>query len=436
MSFYVSFPIAGAPNSTPSWQDYTNTFLLSSTSNAEPTLVEVPKALNIDPARKRRAHKKSNTGCENCRRRRVKCSVETPCASCTHRREKCQRLKRSPSFSIMRTETPLPRPTTIDASVNLVHMKLFHHFQTYTRETLLFTPVVWGHALQLCLEFEFLMDAVLCIAARHLAALRPEDPTYPTAAASHFGRCLSQFRHALSNNLTSTHIDAFVATSLLLQYELWADVDLCAPEMNAGDASFDDSMNDRMFIFCSSLKQVFLKNITLTYGTSSVFMPQVRHDPRDLLVEKPINTEFLKLSFLYTRSTELANSNPWKHNASRIQENAFDTVEDVYTPIIIQLCLILSFLPEAQPPSLANAKSPLLPELARFILSFPLVCHGSFATLVQQREPRALLLLYHFYRAARILLPFEKYWWAHKRATVSEIALKQWLTRKSAKVAV
>lgn len=56
----------------PSLSDLTNTFVLSSTSNNDPVLSEIPKGLTVDPSRQRRVHQKSVTGCENCRRRRVK----------------------------------------------------------------------------------------------------------------------------------------------------------------------------------------------------------------------------------------------------------------------------------------------------------------------------------------------------------------------------
>lgn len=54
----------------PDMSAYTSTFSLSSSTGA---LLDVPYiSSNADPGRKRRSHKKSKRGCENCRRRRVK----------------------------------------------------------------------------------------------------------------------------------------------------------------------------------------------------------------------------------------------------------------------------------------------------------------------------------------------------------------------------
>ena len=345
----------------------------------------------------------------------------------------------------------LPSSGSTDAVVNLLHLKLFHHFQTCTRQTLLLAPEVWEHALQLSFQFEFLMNAFLCVAAHHLATLQPEDATYPTAAASHLCRSLSRFRCELSDNFASIHIDAFIATSLLVQYETWTSPDFFSPQDDAV-VSFDPS-RDRIFAFSSSLKQVFLKSVPLLLVQPSVVMPHLQYDPTDILLRaaqiskgtlaqyqdyfsyhRPLNLELLNIPLPYTRGTDLANSNLWQHRVLKIQD-APDPIEDEYAPVITRLCLILSFLPEARPPESISAQSSLFPELARYILSFPVMCHGLFASMIQQSDPHALLLLYHFYRAVRILLPPGEFWWAHKRATVSETGLKEWLTKESAKQA-
>lgn len=352
----------------------------------------------------------------------------------------------------MPTQLLLPNPTSTNTAVNLGHLKLFHHFQKFTQKTLLLGPDVWSYTIQLCFQFDFLMDAILCIAARHLAVLQPHDPTYPTAATSHLCRALSQFRNALSKDLTSTHIDSFIATSLLLQYELWTNADITSPPEDAGEIAFDQLPKDHLFTFCSSLKQVFLKGISVKSGQLSVILPQLRHDPRDALVraariscdtidqcqsffswDRPISLDLLEISFPYKRSLDSVISNVWQSHVPRLSTDTTNPVEDGYVPVITQLCLILSFLPEARPPELVNVDSSLFSALSRFILSFPIACHGPYISMVQESDPHALVLLYHFYRAVRILMPLDKCWWAHTRAVASERALKAWLIRESAK---
>ena len=71
-----SEPAKSAPN--PALQDFTNVFVLSSEPSSKHGLLEVPKALEVDPLRQRRAHQKSRSGCDNCRRRRVKVRTSSP----------------------------------------------------------------------------------------------------------------------------------------------------------------------------------------------------------------------------------------------------------------------------------------------------------------------------------------------------------------------
>lgn len=347
--------------------------------------------------------------------------------------------------------------STTDAIVNLHHLKLFHHFQVYTRQTLMLCPDVWDDALQLAFHFEFLMNTILCVTARHMAFLHPQDVTYPRAAASHLCRALSGFRHELSNNFTSIHIDAFIATSLLLQYEAWTSDDFASQQYDGTDdvVSFDPT-RDRVFGMGSSLKEVFLKSVPLIADQPSKLLPLLQYNPMEKLVaaarissstltryqeffsyHRPIDMELLNIPLPYQRHIDLAVSDLWNNHVHQSTNTTVSMkdghVPDGYVPAIARLCLILSFLPEAQPPDYTHGESTLSPDLARYILSFPVSCHGPLATMVQQGDPHALCLLYHFYRAVRILLSPQEYWWASKRATVSEANLGKWLMKEGSK---
>lgn len=336
----------------------------------------------------------------------------------------------------MPTQPLLPSVKPTGTTVNLLHLKLFHHFQTCTLPTLLLGLGFWEHAFQLCFHFEYLMNAVLCISARHLTILQPDDATYPTAAANHLCRALSLFRRELSNTFTSIHIDAFLVTSILLQYEVWISTDFVSLQ-DDNVVSFDPS-RDQIFTLSSGLKQVLLKSIPNAVCQPSIILPYIASSPANKLIDiaqisndtlakyqilfspdRPLSLEMLKIPLPYIRGTELADI----HHAP-------DPVENGYGNVIAALCLILSFLPEARPQDHVKSDSSLLPELARYIFLFPVLCRGPFASKVQQSNPQALLLLYHFYRGVRILLPPSRYWWASKRASVAETVLKEWLTRE------
>jgi hypothetical protein len=201
------------------------------------------------------------------------------------------------------------------------------------------------------------------------------------------------------------------------------------------------------------MKDVFLKSVSLISSQPSVLLTQLAHNPRNVLVEaaqiskdtvvryqaffpydRPLGLEQLNTPLAFTRDPGLDFWVPWEdvHKISK-ESNSTDMG---YEAIISELCLILPFLPEAQPLESGSIKTPMLPEFVRFIFTFPVMCRGPFASMFQQSDPHALLLLYHFYRAVRILLPSGKCWWARDRATVSETLLKEWLVRESGRVPI
>ncbi|CAM1504927.1 Fc.00g025180.m01.CDS01 [Cosmosporella sp. VM-42] len=293
------------------------------------------------------------------------------------------------------------------------------------------------------------MNIILCVAARHLAVLQPEDTRYPIAAGSLLGRALSHFSQELSNSLTSTHIDAFVATSFLLQYEIWNNADYFSPP-DAGAGSFDKP-RDHLFAVSSSLKQVFLKNLALVSNQPSVFLPHMPYDPRNVLAKaaqvtsgtlvdyqdffsykRPLCLELLSIPPPIIRGTELAISDVRSYCEPNLPDEP-NRIQEAYVFVITRLCLILSFLLETRPPHSVCAELPLLSELARYIFTFPVQCYGPFTSMIEEGNPHALLLLYHFYRAVRILLPPAEYWWAHRRAAFSELMLKEQLFEEDTK---
>lgn len=59
-------------------------------------------------------------------------------------------------------------------------------------------------------------------------------------------------------------------------------------------------------------------------------------------------------------------------------------------------------------------------DFRRLFFAIPVLCNGPFLQTIFRGDSRALLLLFHFYRAARILLPTKESWWAHERSRVME----------------
>ncbi|KAI0547935.1 hypothetical protein F4679DRAFT_574500 [Xylaria curta] len=429
----------------PTLKDLSSTFVLSSSaSGSGQVLSEVPKALSIDPSRQRRAHVKSRIGCENCRRRRVKCSEETPCANCVRRGDRCQRHVRGTSIaSIPKIPTRALSPSfeSTNTTVNLLHMKLFHHFQISTRQTLLCGEEAWDYVLQLSFEFHYLMDAILSIAARHLSVIHPDDPKYRIIAVRHLCRASSGLRNELSKGGLSINFDAFLATSILFYYDTWTNDDYSLPHQE--DETVSGAWSDRVFGFSSSLKKTLLTGFERSWEQPSVFRQSLTKNPGDEIAATA-RTSSNRLAeyeefFSYHRpiSMEMLNEPPapaidqinsgFQPNHVFQAKAALDPAEDAYVPVVRRLCLILPFLSQGESPDSTSRPdlSSILPLLAKFILSFPLLGWSAFPDLIERGDSHALFLLYHFYRAVRILLSHKDWWWAHKRAVVAEGVLRK-----------
>ncbi|OCK87144.1 uncharacterized protein K441DRAFT_623504 [Cenococcum geophilum 1.58] len=65
----------------------------------------------------------------------------------------------------------------------------------------------------------------------------------------------------------------------------------------------------------------------------------------------------------------------------------------------------------------------LLPDIARYIFSFPVRALPTFTSLARKNDSRAYMVLLYFYRGVRSLLPKQAYWWSRPRADYMEKAI-------------
>ncbi|OAG05865.1 uncharacterized protein CC84DRAFT_739156 [Paraphaeosphaeria sporulosa] len=432
-------------------QSFTSTFILtpSSTSNHYPVLHEVPEFLAKDAHRERRAHSKSNNGCAACKRRRVKCNEAFPCSNCVQRKEHCSRArnhihdrvsKRSSQNSVIQQpRTPvLQHLLPTNARLTLTNVKLFHHFQTYTRSTLLLPGPVWHLITHLSFSFPFLLHAILCISARHLSYLcRERTSHYAGVASTHLTYALSGFRSSLSVESSKANIDVFMATALLLQFELWANVrHLSGKEEDAGeDGGIYDPGTDALFTYSASLKNILLgcfepsdvhRSSVMQWlvndGTLSDAVPvdaATAAQMRDLfLCERKVVPEDLSL-VASTYADDPITSKQSDHQ-STADNSPYTAVIAALTPLLHLTQISHRIYSSSQ---LTSSATSISTRIARHILCFPILSRGLFGGKIAARDPRAMLMLYHFFRAVRVLLAGDEFWWAARRAVALEQGL-------------
>ncbi|KAF2006801.1 hypothetical protein P154DRAFT_421197 [Amniculicola lignicola CBS 123094] len=402
-------------------------------------LREIPSG-SIDPARQKKAHHKSRGGCSNCRKRRVKCDEKRPkCSHCLRREEECEQrvphIRHSPGPSLPQ---PISPPALIDGTspvINMMHMKLFHHFETSTRHTLCFQSV-WKEAIGWSLEYEALMHAILSISARHLAYLCPNEPKYGIAATAHFTKTLSMFRKDINERFTAFTMDPVMATSVLIFFELWMQTEFVVKDSNGRDIL--DLSQDTIFRLAGGLVEIFLSANSVIYEKPSSFLAEMVYSPR-LSLNSVAHLSKEKLASLYSffsytqplryeqlsiTSALASEGHPNSQHSESIGIPAAGEEDDIFLAhkdVVSRLAVIIPFLPEVRG---QEPEAPNVSDLARYAFTFLILIYPYAERAISRQDPKGLLLLYHFYRAVRILLGSSNCWWTHRRARLLEPLLE------------
>ncbi|KAM0461764.1 hypothetical protein ACHAO4_000949 [Trichoderma viride] len=448
----------------PSLSDCTSVFVVA--PGSEQTLCEIPTNLVVDPFRQKRLHHKSKRGCLQCRKRRVKCDEKLPtCSACIRRQETCSLRPVSRRREIEKSgdvvdEVPRslsqqygPALEEVDGIVNFLQMKLFHHFQHDTIPTLLFPSQPWDNALQLSFSFPSLMHAILCESARHLSYLFPDEQKYATAATTHLTKTLSLYCDDLSRKFTPSNVDAFMTTTMLLVMDMWSNTEFAVLEPD-GTMSYDP-LKDHLFQHSVGVLHVFLTCVPISLHKQTSLLPYIKYSSRTVLVDaaklsgdsfdkfrrffaydRPISPSLLSVPLPFIRNSDLIPESSLAVEIPKLAEIGPSTSREAgyslkgYYGVVDRLCLILSFLPEAQDGECEAFSPELTRNLSRYLIIFPLLCDQQFVSMVRHGDLHAMLLLYHFYRAVRILVPSTEHWWAQKRASLAEMAMEQWILRE------
>ncbi|KAK1701698.1 hypothetical protein BDP67DRAFT_355526, partial [Colletotrichum lupini] len=167
---------------------------------------------------KRRSHKKSRNGCQNCKRRKVKCDeIHPECTNCVRFSMKCDYLsasteeqtstslgdderqgKRIRQNEERKPATDIPTPTASDMEsdygqtpsshidsllrnaciLDIQSLELLHHYMCHTSITLGDPQIFRDVIPPLGFKYECVMRMVLSITARHLTRLRPDQAGY------------------------------------------------------------------------------------------------------------------------------------------------------------------------------------------------------------------------------------------------------------------
>jgi hypothetical protein len=75
-------------------------------------------------------------------------------------------------------------------------------------------------------------------------------------------------------------------------------------------------------------------------------------------------------------------------------------------------------------------------DMARYVLTFPMLCFGPLLPLISRGDSRVLLLLYHVYQMVEELLPSDRFWWCRKRSLVMRQSMMEELRARGLEVCI
>ncbi|RFU28472.1 hypothetical protein B7463_g7851, partial [Scytalidium lignicola] len=213
----------------------------------------------------RKGHKKSRQGCYSCKRRKVKCQETLPsCANCVRNHLECA----YPPRKHAKTSTQfVPENTGLLATLHLqstpvqfslTDMHFFHHFLMRARPHLpVNCEMAWLSQIPLVAhQYEYLMHAILGLAASHLELLTSVD--YRALALSHRLLAIKGSNEAIDKGLRcGNDADALLATCYALTFQ--------STYMSDGLLDFL-----QMARGCSVLSnQLMIENLPMSFGKAA-----------------------------------------------------------------------------------------------------------------------------------------------------------------------
>ncbi|KAI0977271.1 hypothetical protein F4678DRAFT_7917 [Xylaria arbuscula] len=403
---------------------------------------------------RRRPHLKSRRGCLVCKQRRVKCDEQFPCSNCLKRHERCIR----PSMGNRHSESNpgiSQSPSTLVAdntNINLLHLELFSHFQRDLVNTLAFSEI-WQDVLPWSFQEPYIMCPILCLAATHLSILRPQSPRYSNIAVQLLGKSAALFSEKLSGPVTPKNSEALIAASILMHYISWGHFGFVQKEETFPYDKNNSPLTvhlkkDPLLQLSFGVQGILHQALHILYGSDSVFLAtglyspvyaieeairQLGGDPwrfvehfmnvssgthRQPLVHDNRNGPTLQpISCLCSH----ANGNN-SDTAQMSPQTSLDRQQVGFEKIAKRLSLL--FCLASMSSSTNDPESQILESLQldieRCLFSFPIHYSQAFRGLALEGDSRALILLCHFYRAARILLNSPRTWWARQRSRIIE----------------
>lgn len=292
-------------------------------------------------ANSRRAHTKSRRGCQGCKKGRVKCDETLPrCVRCTKKGVRCE----------------YEAPSTLPKQLQVYELRLMHHYTISTFRSVATTNRGQLYAVdvpRLCFRFEYALHALLSLSASHLAYLEKDDKRHRLAASNQRLLAMSGLRKAIAHGVTKGNSDAVLMTAIFLavqQFTVHYDATRATQEWSG--------ISEGWFPLFQGLAEIVQ---TMWNWLDESIFSDIRKFNIDTL----------------------------EYDAESVANLLQLCEEDkVYIDSIIRLGKLYNFS------STLTADTDVLP----YITAWPIMLSQEFVELLKKNDPRALIIIAHYFR--------------------------------------
>ncbi|KAF2101369.1 hypothetical protein NA57DRAFT_72813 [Rhizodiscina lignyota] len=401
--------------------------------------------MNAPPTKRRPPrlnHKKSKTGCLRCKQRRVKCDEKHPvCGGCERHEVPCV-------FANTAQDGPMSFRTQSTASISngrddafhinhlepaesrgrrLEELKLLHTWTTATTLTLpgadqAIVRDSWAvSVVPLALEHPPLLYAILSLSAFHLSILEPHNAAKHTTTARRYLVLSLRHHNAAISVLNAANADPVCLTCILISVLTFRNLGTSyVPETSITAGSYRNSMDHTPF---SSLPQ----RLMISHGAGQTFREAwswikdctrskstviIKAAPQYL--DTPLYPSIPTANGHLPYPRDFADASAYLLGPDAavhgIVETSFNDpgpmveelwdrdIRGAYEEALAHIGVIHGAIEAREPPL----------TICRRLMGFPAMLPQRFIDLVQEGRPRAMVILAHFFAAAKAV---EDVWW-------------------------
>lgn len=305
----------------------------------------------------------------------------------------------SPNSSLGTIDVLSIRPAVSRAT----ELRLMHHYTTTTSKTLAALHIssseeAWSMTVPaLAFEVPCLLDAVLAVSALHLRALTPQDQSLARASHAYMGSALSKYSSMLREGPNASNAEALFITSCLVAFQASASRLFLEEDADKQDGENGYTLPIPWFHSFQGVKLVVLTTWQWLRNSERV-LPIIKSQPAVALDLKPSRPKFF----------------------GPILEGMDEQIEGLEEPLKTETRR--AYVHSVAYLNWAHEK----PERGR-ILGFPATVSRRFVELIEQQDPRTLVIIACFFALTRAC---DEAWWLRGTAKREVTGIMTFLPRE------